>query len=292
MINPVLLRSFCCLVEIGHFTRTAEQLHMTQSGVSQHIKKLEEQLGTALLVRQGKGFFLTDEGESLYVKASHIIDDLTHLEQHIKMDSPYAGDIRVMSPGSIGLKLYPHLLRLQQSHPRLILDYRFAPNIDIENAVSEHKIDFGLMTSIPTNADVAYQPIAKESLLLVTPSSVTKPDWQQLLQLGFIDHPDGAHHANLLLDANFPEFEHVRMFDKKGFSNQINLILAPVSLGLGFTVLPAYAVEAFASPELLATFELANPVQETLYLVKLRNKSLPNRMNTVIEQAKKCFPSA
>lgn len=291
MINPVLLRSFCCLVEIGHFTRTAEQLHMTQSGVSQHIKKLEEQLGTALLVRQGKGFFLTDEGERLYIEASHIIHDLTRLEQYIKTDSPYAGDIRIMSPGSIGLKLYHHLLRLQQSHPKLILDYRFAPNIDIENAVSEHKIDFGLMTSIPTNDDVAYQPIAKESLLLVTPSSVTKPDWQQLLQLGFIDHPDGSHHANLLLDANFPEFEHVRMFDKKGFSNQINLILAPVSMGLGFTVLPAYAVEAFASPELLATFELANPVQETIYLVKLRNKSLPNRMNTAIEQAKKCFPT-
>lgn len=291
MINPVLLRSFCCLVEIGHFTRTAEQLHMTQSGVSQHIKKLEEQLGTALLVRQGKGFFLTDEGERLYVEASSIIHDLTRLKQHIKTDSPYAGDIRIMSPGSIGLKLYHHLLRLQQSHPKLILDYRFAPNIDIENAIAAHKIDFGLMTSIPTNADVEYQPIAKESLLLVTPSSVTKPDWQQLLQLGFIDHPDGSHHANLLLDKNFPEFEHVRMFDKKGFSNQINLILAPVSMGLGFTVLPAYAVEAFVSPELLATFELANPVQETIYLVKLRNKSLPNRMNTVIEQAKKCFPT-
>ena len=43
MINPILLRSFCTLVEVGHFTRSAERLNMTQSGISQHIRKLEEQ---------------------------------------------------------------------------------------------------------------------------------------------------------------------------------------------------------------------------------------------------------
>lgn len=48
MINTSWLRTFCTLVEVGHFTRTAERLHMTQSGVSQHIHKLEEQLGTEL----------------------------------------------------------------------------------------------------------------------------------------------------------------------------------------------------------------------------------------------------
>ncbi|WP_227664755.1 LysR family transcriptional regulator [Marinobacter litoralis] len=34
MINTTWLRTFCTLVEVGHFTRTAERLHMTQSGVS------------------------------------------------------------------------------------------------------------------------------------------------------------------------------------------------------------------------------------------------------------------
>jgi DNA-binding transcriptional LysR family regulator len=54
MINPVWLRSFCTLVEVGHFTRTAENLYMTQSGVSQHIHKLEAYLGQPLLIREGK----------------------------------------------------------------------------------------------------------------------------------------------------------------------------------------------------------------------------------------------
>ena len=65
MINPVWLRSFCTLVDVGHFTRTAEKLHMTQSGVSQHVRKLEEQLGTALFIRTTRSISLTEAGRAL-----------------------------------------------------------------------------------------------------------------------------------------------------------------------------------------------------------------------------------
>ena len=37
MLNPVWLETFITLVDTGHFTQTAEKLHMTQPGVSQHI---------------------------------------------------------------------------------------------------------------------------------------------------------------------------------------------------------------------------------------------------------------
>ena len=42
MINPLWLNTFKILVDVGHFTQTAEKLYMTQPGVSQHIKKLEQ----------------------------------------------------------------------------------------------------------------------------------------------------------------------------------------------------------------------------------------------------------
>ena len=79
MINITWLRSFCTLVEVGHFTRTAERLHMTQSGVSQHVRKLEQQLGAELLVRQGKQFSLSDAGERLYADARGILLALSNL---------------------------------------------------------------------------------------------------------------------------------------------------------------------------------------------------------------------
>lgn len=287
MINPIWLRSFCKLVEVGHFTRTAERLHMTQSGVSQHIRKLEDQLGQDLLLRQGKQFILTEAGERLYQEARGIIQSLSNLEQQIKQDPAHEGLVRIMSPGSVGLKLYPKLLALQQAHPKLVIDFRFAPNADVEHAIATQAVDIGLMTSPSSLDSVNVEPLTQEALLLVTPQDYAEPSWAQLLALGFIGHPDGAHHAGLLLSANYPEFQHSNLFDQRGFSNQINLILEPVSMGLGFTVLPAYAVEAFQKPAEIKTHRLPNPVSETLYLGVNRERPLPNRVNTVIYEAKK-----
>lgn len=287
MINPVWLRSFCTLVEVGHFTRTAERLHMTQSGVSQHVRKLEDQLRQDLLIREGKQFRLTDAGDRLYCEARLIIQSLSNLEQRVRDDPADEGLVRIMSPGSVGLKLYPHLLALQQQQPKLIIDFRFAPNDDIEQAIAEHEVDIGLMTCPSSLDSVSVEAIAEEALLLVTPKTLTKPSWPQLVALGFIDHPDGAHHAGLLLSANYPEFQHSNLFKPRGFSNQISLILEPVSMGLGFTVLPAYAVDAFQKPELVNTHRLANPVSETLYLGTSREKFIPNRVRTIINEANK-----
>lgn len=286
MINPVWLRSFCTLVEVGHFTRTAEQLHMTQSGVSQHIHKLEEQLGQLLLARDGKQFTLTQAGERLYEEGRQIIMSLCNLEQRVAFDPPYEGLVRVMSPGSVGLKLYPQLIGLQKTHPKLVMDYRFAPNASIEAAVAHDEVDFGFMTRPSKVGDVVCETVGQEPLLLVTPKALQKPNWASLVQLGFVDHPDGAHHAQLLLGENFTEFQHSDGFTKAGFSNQIHLILEPVSLGLGFTVLPAYAVEAFHNKNNIRTHKLKKPVSETLYLCTRKHKALAKRVETVIFESR------
>jgi DNA-binding transcriptional LysR family regulator len=291
MINPVWLRSFCTLVEVGHFTRTADRLHTTQSGVSQHIRKLEEQLDVLLLHREGKDFKLTDAGERLYREGRELILSLSELAQHVKEDAPFEGEVRVMSPGSVGLKLYPHLLALQQQHSRLVIDYRFAPNSDVEIAIVESKVDIGFMTRPSMHSDIMSWQVSDERLLLVTSAATKEPTWETLLELGFIDHPDGAHHAHLLLSANFPEFQHSNQFEKKGFSNQISLILEPVSLGLGFTVLPSYAIEAFHNPHLINAHNLTTPVSEPLYLATRARTTSPKRVMTVIDEAKQWLGS-
>jgi len=287
MINTLWLRSFCTLAEVGHFTRTATRLHMTQSGVSQHIRKLEDHLGVELLVRQGKQFTLSDAGERLYREASQLLLAISKLEQQVRDDPAYEGVVRVMSPGSVGLKLYPHLLALQQQHPQLVVEYRFAPNADVESAIAEGRADLGFMSVYSTLGDVNCTAVANEALLLVTPQQAPKPCWEDLLALGFIDHPDGAHHAALLLGANFPEFQHAKQFPRRGFSNQIGLILEPVSMGLGFTVLPAHAVGAFTHPEGVRAHRLSKPVSETLYRCVQQNRHLPRRVQTVIAEAQR-----
>lgn len=282
MINTKWLQTFCTLCDEQSFTRTAEKLFMTQSGVSQHVMKLEQQVKNTLVIRQGKQFVLTDAGARLLSDARSVLTAIQNLEQGIGFDSPYAGKIRVMSPGSIGLKLYPHCLDLQQQHKELQIDFRFAPNRDIENAVLNDTIDVGLMTRPATHREVKATAIAQEPLLLVTPANVKDISWQTLQSLGFIAHPDATHHADLLLSANYPQYSYPHSLPEKGFSNQIGLILEPVSRGLGFTVLPAYAVAAFSKPSSVRVHRLAKPVSETIYLVEHQLKPRAARLHTLL----------
>ena len=266
MINLLWLKTFCTLADVGHFTKTADKLFMTQSGVSQHIKKLELQLDSSLLLREGKSFSLTDAGNKLYQQGRELLQTSSELESAIKQDDPFVGTVKIASPGSIGLKLYNHLLDIQLLHPELIIDYMFAPNHQIAKDVLERNIDIGLVTELSQHSKLSCKKIALEPLVLVTHKTIKSLDWSTLIDLGFIKHPDAEHHANLLLSQNFSEFEHIGQFRHNGFSNQISLILEPVSKGIGFTVLPLHAANAFHQQALINIHFLENPISETLYL--------------------------
>ncbi|WP_339721677.1 LysR family transcriptional regulator [uncultured Paraglaciecola sp.] len=277
MINHLWLKTFCTLVEVTHFTQTAEKLFMTQSGVSQHIKKLEKQLDRQLLIREGKTFSLTAAGQQLYQKGIELLRASDELETLVRQDEATIGTVKIASPGSVGLKLYPHLLDIQQAHPALVIDYNFAPNKNIEQELVNRNIDLGLITQLSQLGSLTSLKVADEPLVLVTPSEVKSIQWSNLVALGFISHPDAAHHGQLLLGENFSEFEHIEQLPHKGFSNQISLILTPVSKGLGFTVLPLYAARAFAAQNLIRIHRLEKSVCESLYLCFNRRTPLSNR---------------
>ncbi len=73
MLDTEQLRSFLAIVDSGSFTKAAERVHKTQSAVSMHVRRLEEQLACALFVKQGRGARLTAEGERLIDFARRII---------------------------------------------------------------------------------------------------------------------------------------------------------------------------------------------------------------------------
>ncbi|WP_298441673.1 LysR family transcriptional regulator [uncultured Ferrimonas sp.] len=288
MVNLDWLQTFCTLVETGHFTRTAEKLAMTQPGVSQQIRKLEQHFAQPLLLREGKKFSLTEAGEQVYRQARQSLIELAQLEQSLGQDDPHAGRCRIASPGSVGLKLYPISLTLQQQHSQLQIEYQFAPNDGIERQLAERHLDLGLMTRASTLPELQCQPFASEALCLVTPANCHDVSWDSLMQLGYLDHPDGRHHANLLLAANYPQFEQIEQFPRRGFSNQIGLLLEPVALGLGFIVLPLHAVRAFAEQDKIKIWPLETPIEETIYLVKRRYQVSAAR----IELLTHCFSQA
>jgi len=73
MLDLDLLRSFVSVVDAGGFTRAGERVHRTQSTVSQQIKRLEEDVGQPLLIRNGKEVTPTEAGERLLSYARRLL---------------------------------------------------------------------------------------------------------------------------------------------------------------------------------------------------------------------------
>jgi len=73
MLDLELLKSFVSVVDSGGFTRAGERVHRTQSTVSQQIKRLEEDVGQLLLIRNGKDVTPTEAGERLLSYARRLL---------------------------------------------------------------------------------------------------------------------------------------------------------------------------------------------------------------------------
>lgn len=280
MINQQWLNTFLTLVEVGHFTQTAEKLHMTQPGVSQQIKKLEEQLGVLLLNRIGKRFEVTREGEALYQFGCKRRQEEEQLYRDLQFDDPHKGECRFACSGTMTSFLYPLLLERQKEHFELVITVEAAPNVRIVESLKNNSIDLGIVTQPSSVTELAYESLGFDSLCLVLPSGYASQTicFESLEEIGFIDHPDGAHYADRLLNANFGEqFYSFEKLKKSGYINQINQILVPVSEGLGFTVLPEIAVRFFPKQDLLHVAPLNVPIQDELFLVRKKHRKLPKR---------------
>src|SRR3979411_1723326 len=68
------LRYFCAVAEELHVTRAAQKLHIAPPALTQQIKSLERELGTAVLRRVGRGIELTEAGAIFYKEAQAILE--------------------------------------------------------------------------------------------------------------------------------------------------------------------------------------------------------------------------
>lgn len=286
MLNPNWLKTFVTLIDIGHFTKTAEKLYMTQPGVSQHISKLEKACGHALIHRDKKNFDLTEQGFLVYQYAKQLVKNEYDLLEHLDFDNPFSGDCKLACSGALALTLYPKLLSIQVQHSHLVVQLKAAPNHQILNEIQNGIIDLGIVTDIPNNSPFDVQEIGQEQLCLVLPANTETEDFDKnlLTKLGLVDHPDAKHYLSLYfaqnLESNFSHLN-IEQLPITGYVNQISQILEPVAKGLGFTVLPKSAVDSFKQPRLLKIFEPQKPVIEILYMVKKRNRVLPARFEMV-----------
>lgn len=283
MLNPQWLRSFSALVDTGSFTRAAERLSLTQAAVSQHVAHLEEALGQ-LLIRRPRQIELTPAGRALLDYCAQLEGAERQLHARLSDAEADAGEVSLITPGSIGLALYPILLDLQQAHPGLVIRHRFAPDPEARDAVLQSSYELGLVTLKPDDPRLAFEAFLEEPLELIVPAGAQVAGWDDLSRLGFIGHPDGQAMATRLLSRWFPGNPGVRALPVHGFINQIGLILEPVARGLGFTVLPRHARLAFARQEAIRVVAGEASVVDQLWLIHRAEWPLSARAQRVVAQ--------
>ena len=157
------------------------------------------------------------------------------------------------------------------------------------DAVLHNRFELGLLTLKPDDRRLMIEQFAEEPLELVAPAGAMVKTWADLERLGFIDHPDGQAMAARLLSRRFPGGPGVRNLRQAGFTNQITLILEPVAMGLGFSVIPRYARLAYARPELIQVIEGGPAVMDTLWLIHRAEWPLSARASRMLERVRGYF---
>jgi LysR family transcriptional regulator for metE and metH len=161
--------------KLGSMTAAAEALHLTQSAISHSIRKLEEQLGTALWLREGRALRMTQAGQYLLQVANRVLPQLVLAETRI---GQYAegerGTLR------IGMECHP----CYQWLLKIVSPYLATwPDVDVD---VKQKFQFGGIGAL----------FGYEIDLLVTPDPLHKPglrfvpvlDYEQVLVVAR-DHP-------------------------------------------------------------------------------------------------------
>ncbi|WP_026962222.1 LysR substrate-binding domain-containing protein [Alicyclobacillus herbarius] len=105
------LRYFVTAARLGHVTQAARRLHVAQSAVSRQIHLLEEEVGSPLFVREGKGVRLSPFGQRFLPQAERILRQVeAAYEEARRFHDPHAGVIRLGFPHSVGVHVVPQLL--------------------------------------------------------------------------------------------------------------------------------------------------------------------------------------
>lgn len=118
-LDMTALRSFVTVADAGGVTRAAGLLNLTQSAVSMQLKRLEENLGRALLDRSGRGVSLTADGEQLlgYARRMMQLND----EVYARLtDHAFEGEIVLGVPSDVVYPAIPKVLKqFHAEYPRM-----------------------------------------------------------------------------------------------------------------------------------------------------------------------------
>ncbi len=148
-LNWGLLHTFLVIVEEKSLSKAALRLHLTQSAVSQSLKKLEQQVGQKLLHRTSQVFELTTVGEACYQVACTIYGDVASINVDIpESDTDLTGHIKLQIVSRIYNQQYNDFLAdFQRRHPKVSFEVEVLKGVNIIHNLSQKVPAIGICLS-------------------------------------------------------------------------------------------------------------------------------------------------
>lgn len=167
-VNIKKYRAFLKTVECGSFTRAAEMLNYSQSGISRMIQDLEKEWNVSLLERGKAGIRLTSDGIKILPYAKRICDDYDKLQIQIdELNGLQTGIIRIGTFSSVATHWLPNIiLEFQKDYPNVDYELLLGDDKEIENWIMEGRVDFGFLR-LPTLPELDTVFLEKDPMMVV-----------------------------------------------------------------------------------------------------------------------------
>jgi len=247
------LRIFLAVVREGGVTRAAERLHRVQSNVTTRIRQLEEKLGEALFIREGKRMHLSSAGRVLVDYAERLLTLSEEAEAAVQDPRP-RGVFRLGSMESTAaVRLPGPLTEYHRRHPEVVLELRTGNPRLLATAILAGELDAALVAE-PV-ADAPFEKVAafSEDLIMVAAAdhppigpAGTAPDTVIAFEIG-------CPHRKRLEDW----YEHrgempARTIEMGSYHAMLGCVVA----GMGVSLMPASVLSGFPEAKRLSRHAL------------------------------------
>ncbi|EPL1068360.1 DNA-binding transcriptional regulator YeiE, partial [Pluralibacter gergoviae] len=262
----------------GSTTQASQRLSLSQSAVSAALTDLEGQLGVQLFDRVGKRLVINEHGRLLYPRALATLEQASEIEQLFHEDN---GALRVYASSTVGNYILPEIIaRYRRDFPTLPLELSVGNSQDVINAVSDFRVDIGLIEGPCHTAEIVAEPWLEDELVVfAAPGSPLLEGAVTLRQLAAApwilrERGSGTREiVDYLLLAHLPEF-HLVM--ELGNSEAIK---HAVRHGMGISCLSRRVIaEQLDSGTLVEVSVPLPPLTRTLWRIHHRQKHISNAL--------------
>ena len=184
-INLNYLRIFEAVYRTRSMTQAAQELHLTQSGISQHIRSLEDSLDIKLFDRIKQKLIPTDEGKKLYESVFPQLKNLEHaLLSVTAKDHLLRGEVTIGLPVVFGLNMViPKIAEFGKLHPELKINVRFELGHALNNMLLAGEVDFAFVDDFNMDSQIKTERVYDEVLKMFCSEEYMKTKKKELASL-------------------------------------------------------------------------------------------------------------